>query len=117
MLQCKEENSTEARGIPANVMFGLKKNTCLLYWVCWKPKKVQNTYQEMVIMVGEENPVGLMVDEVISVEYLEKGDTLDALGSIRSEVLTRTMRSKRNSNIIYLLDEQKLLGQYQVALA
>ncbi|MGI6404697.1 MAG: chemotaxis protein CheW [Oscillospiraceae bacterium] len=121
VLQCKEENSTQEaqEACQANVMFELKeKYMPTVLGLLEEAKEIfKSTYKEMVIMVGEENPVGLMVDEVISVEYLEKGDTLDALGSIRSEVLTRTMRSKRNSNIIYLLDEQKLLGQYQVALA
>lgn len=119
LLRCKEENSTpEAQeACQANVMSDLKgKYMPTVLELLEEAKELfKNSYKKMVIMIGEENPVGLMVDEVLSVEYLEKGDTLDALGTNRSEILTHAMRSKRNSNIIYLLDEQKLFRKFRYA--
>lgn len=119
MLHCKEahRNQDQQEECQQNVMGQLKgKYMPTVLGLLEEAKEIfKTTYKEMVIMIGEENPVGLMVDEVIAVEYLEQGDTLDALGSNRNELLTRTMRSKRDSSIIYLLDEQKLLRKYHYA--
>ena len=119
MLHCKDEHRSQnlQEECQQNVMEQLKeKYMPTVLGLLEEAKEVfRTTYKEMVIMIGEENPVGLMVDEVIAVEYLEQGDTLDALGSNRNELLTRTMRSSRDSNTIYLLDEQKLLRRYQYA--
>lgn len=118
MFRCTAEKSPEAKGeCEQRVIQQVKEHYMpTVLGLLEEAKEIfKNAYKEMVIMVGEENPVGLMVDEVIAVEYLEEGDALDALGSNRSDLLVRTMRSQRDSHIIYLLDDKKLLSQYQHA--
>ncbi len=71
----------------------------------------KDEYREMVLMVGEERPVGIMVDEVLAVETLD--DTVGASNErvvIDSPYILGLKESRSMNDIIFEIDENTVTG-------
>ncbi len=68
-------------------------------------------YREMVLVVGEERPVGIMVDEVLAVEKLEDTAKEKSEGVIiDSPYISGLKESRSMGDIIFEVDESVLVG-------
>jgi len=70
----------------------------------------KDVYRQMVIVVGDEKPVGFMVDEVLAVEHLEDLPKVDASSNILNmEYICGMKKSKRLPDIIMTVNDSRIL--------
>lgn len=68
-------------------------------------------YKEMVLVVGEERPVGIMVDEVLAVEALDDMEHTHRTDIvIESPYISGLKESRSTRDIIFEIDEKVVVG-------